>query len=484
MSLTRTDQARRRGLLRGMGGALAGLALLIFGGRAQAQVSVKTIGGGPRIECGAWAGFVQGNTFTAAQFNGPVACALDVYSNLYIADFTNRAIEEISLAGDTVNSTTFLLGVVVSNLTTHKNSTNFQYFTNIAGVAVDAAASNLYILEPKTLLKFPLASLEASNLPALPFPSAQGLATALLLDFNSNIFVAFASTNGTNGSIVRYSQTNGVFSPMGSRSFPISPGSRPESPCAPTVCSPSAIRSMTRSILSPPTPVRPSRRRFWPEATAWATRREMPIRPSSRIRAAWRRRPTGRLVVCDTGNNRVRLIDAVGNTSLLYGTSSNVWPPYCCSCDPALYPGWVDGAAGSVSNDATGRRPVGVTVSPSGELFVTEQFYDLIRSVSGSGLTAVNPAAFPPVAQTLPATLITATNVTLNGTVIPGNETAGYYFQWGATTAYGNYTATNLVPTNVPVPYAVSLILTKINARRYLSLRVGGDQRPGQQRGR
>ena len=33
----------------------------------------------------------------------------------------------------------------------------------------------------------------------------------------------------------------------------------------------------------------------------------------------------GRMVVCDTMNNRVRIIDTQTNTTTLYGTASNVW---------------------------------------------------------------------------------------------------------------------------------------------------------------
>jgi hypothetical protein len=463
----------------GVGGALAGLALFILGGRAQAQVSVKTIAGGPTNECGHWAGFAGGDTSTAAQFNGPYACALDAQSNLYVADLTNRAVEEISLAGNLLNSTTFRLGVVVS-----KTLTNYQYFTNVNGVAVDAA-SNLYILEPRTLFRFPLTYLEASNLATLSFPAAQGLATALALDFNSNIFVAFA-TNGTNGSIVRYSQANGVFLTNGDlivSNFTWQPAGialRADGMLGVSDTLNDAIYVVATNSSMPVTPVllTGGNGAGYEEGDSHQAQFQNPHGMAASA--------DGRMVVCDTGNNRVRLIDTAGNTSLLYGTGSNLWPKYCCGCDPALYPGWVDGAAGSLSNDATGRSPISVTVSSAGTLFVTEAYYDLIRSVNGSGLTAVNLAAFLPVLQTLPATDITATNVTVNGTVNPGDETAGYYFAYGPTTNYGYYTPTNLVTTNVPVPATVSLTLTnltpgtvyhfELQATNTLGSSVGGDQ--------
>src|SRR5208282_4593828 len=91
----------------------------------------------------------------------------------------------------------------------------------------------------------------------------------------------------------------------------------------------------------------------------------------------------GSLIVCDTMNNRVRVIDTSSNTGTLYGTSSNVWTTSCCRCDPSLYAGWVDGVAGFTSNSASGRLPVSVAISPSNTLFVTELYYDLIREVTG-----------------------------------------------------------------------------------------------------
>jgi len=59
----------------GWGALLAGLVLLAFAPFSFGQVSVETIGGGVRRECGPYAGFVTGNTWTVAQFGVPYAAA-------------------------------------------------------------------------------------------------------------------------------------------------------------------------------------------------------------------------------------------------------------------------------------------------------------------------------------------------------------------------------------------------------------------------
>ena len=67
---------------------------------------------------------------------------------------------------------------------------------------------------------------------------------------------------------------------------------------------------------------------------------------------------------------------------------------------------------------------------------------------SGADLTFTTSPLVPTV-TTLAATGVTATNATLNGTVNPGGGTTTAYFQYGLTTNYGSFSATNsLVATN------------------------------------
>src|SRR5579862_9839604 len=96
MTLNRIEEVCRRRRRPGLGAALAGLGCLAFAWGVSAQVTVQTIGGGVRIECGPAAGFVAGNTYETAQFHGPYATVLDAQGNLWLADRTNSDVEEIT----------------------------------------------------------------------------------------------------------------------------------------------------------------------------------------------------------------------------------------------------------------------------------------------------------------------------------------------------------------------------------------------------
>ncbi|MFA6545099.1 MAG: chitobiase/beta-hexosaminidase C-terminal domain-containing protein, partial [Limisphaerales bacterium] len=127
------------------------------------------------------------------------------------------------------------------------------------------------------------------------------------------------------------------------------------------------------------------------------------------------------LVVADQGNHQVRLVDSAGNTSVLYGVLSNFWVTFSA---PAIYPGWANGTA----EFAESRLPTGVVVDGSGTAYVTEQYYHVIRTVTGSGLTGpsgvgsggsttLNPPAlaFTPNSGYFPmGTLITVTSSSTN----------------------------------------------------------------------
>jgi hypothetical protein len=65
----------------------------------------------------------------------------------------------------------------------------------------------------------------------------------------------------------------------------------------------------------------------------------------------------------------------------------------------------------------------------------------------------------PPLATTLAASAISATNATLNATVIPNGASTAVYFQWGATTNYGNLTASNTLSANLNTAQAVSALI-------------------------
>ena len=91
----------------------------------------------------------------------------------------------------------------------------------------------------------------------------------------------------------------------------------------------------------------------------------------------------GMLIVADYGNNRVKVVDSVGTVTNLYGVSSNLW-----YTGPGAWPGWRDGnvTVPDAVGDVEARLPNGVLFAPDGTVYVTEDYYHLIRQVTGTTL--------------------------------------------------------------------------------------------------
>ena len=80
----------------------------------------------------------------------------------------------------------------------------------------------------------------------------------------------------------------------------------------------------------------------------------------------------------------------------------------------------------------------------------------------GTDLTFTNPPGAPLV-TTVAASSITPTNATLNGTVNPGGLATKAYFQYGLTTSYGSFTATNSLAAATNVTLAVSNLISSLS---------------------
>lgn len=457
---------------RASGAALAALGWLAMGLSATAQVSVATIGGGVRVECGSASGFVGGNTYDTAQFNGPYSCALDTNGNLWIGDKTNACIEQVTQAGNKADSYTIEY-YAISGTSPHF-TTNFHPMTNIVGVAVDPG-NNLYALLglPSQAVQVVQYSLSAqtptlntnyalflTNTPANAFPSAVAVdgASNVFLAFTNGVIVQFPFTNrpASIQTNVPYSNTVRYVVASGFRWQPAGLALRADGSLAVSdtlsnavyVVATNAFNNSGSATNSPRLLTGGNGAGYDEGSPAFAQFDQ----PRGLAAAA-----DGSLIVCDTMNNRLRAVDTNGNTTWLYGTASNVWPTTCCDCDPALYAGWVDGVAGLASNNASGRLPVSVAISPASALFVTELYYNLIRTVANTSYLPVNLNGTAATATTESATAVTSTNATLNGAVTGGNEVTSYYFEYGLTTNYGTFTATNVLTTNLTISQQVSL---------------------------
>jgi sugar lactone lactonase YvrE len=92
----------------------------------------------------------------------------------------------------------------------------------------------------------------------------------------------------------------------------------------------------------------------------------------------------GTLVVTDFGNHRVKVVLASGSVTNVYGVISNDWVYF--NTPPWQFPGYVDGTV--VVPDQLGgvaaRQPSGVAFAPDGTLYVTEDYYHIIRHITAS----------------------------------------------------------------------------------------------------
>jgi sugar lactone lactonase YvrE len=360
----------------------AGLVWLGLVLAAHGQVTVDTLGGGPRQGSLSPAGNTDGNTFSDSQFNGPRALALNSEGSLFLADRDNGKVRKVTKPGDATLSqtTTFLSGL-----------------NQPVGVAVDGGDS-LYVLTQGdgTLRRYDRYGTLLGTL-----SSALAGASALTMDAGTNFYVALPGA-GTNGGAVKKVTLGGVVTTLATQ-----------------LNQPQGIAMMNNGLLAVSDTGNHAVRLIHPqtgtnvlviggpsaglaEGPAAAARFNTPSGVASS--------PSGMLVVADRFNHRVRLISVEGVVSTLYGIDTNLWGP---SAPPVSYAGWYDGAA----SIAEAREPVSAVVSPLGTVYTTELYYHLLRSAVGAplgtggssgtnggatNLVVVPPPTFSPLAGYFP----------------------------------------------------------------------------------
>ncbi len=395
MQLVLRNCAGGKGRLAGWAALVACLAVLACAPALRAQidyeetnVTVTTIGGGPPPGnlCASPAGFVDGNTLEASQFDGPVDAALNSQGTLFIADYTNNAIRIVTSVGDAVNSIT-------------ETKSFFTNLPGVVGLAVDAA-DNLYVLTQgdKMLRKYNY-SYNLLFSEVLPFTPA---ALAVSLDSATNIFVAF-----TNGVVLELAQ-NGVsivktttIVAGGSKLKPGGIAWRSDGALAVSDLANNAIYLLVNT--SNAIPLLYAGGGANGSTAGWVDGVFGFAEFNGPCGLAWS--PDGQLVVADRLNNAVRRINAAATTSTIYGVSSNLWTGTFCHATPnAIFAGWVDGGFGEDQTNATGRAPASVVIASSSTIYVTELYYDLLREVKGvtfgsgtNAVSATNVVIPPPV---------------------------------------------------------------------------------------
>ncbi len=386
---------------------------------ANTQTTVKTLGG-------AFAGYVDGNTYTTALFNSPAGLALD-YSGryLFVADKTNSRVRVLDLSTNltfTFTVPTNLLGkpiavavngatdvtvlnrfnntngsVITFNVFAQPIFTNALRLTNATGMAVDALGNIFVTVQSNTIIRIDARTTNRTTIASIT--NAGVTLAGLTVRRSGTLVVCDAGRNGlyeinpTNGLVLTNSGFNGLGDFLTN-----------------------GINVASNALVK--------------------YRQPMNVAETG----------DGVLLVTDNGNNRVKVILTNGVVTNLYGVSSTYWS--------GLVPGGVDGTVklpDSVGTNVQSRLPLGVVVGWNGRVYTTEQYYHIIRQTTNAGFV-------PPLraAPTVPLNLVANTNATkifLNWTNALGATsynvkrafvTGGPYTQISSTVT-NSFTDTNVI---------------------------------------
>ena len=348
------------------------MALLLTAANLTAMPAVKTLGGGMGTN------YVDDRSTLYAQFYTPIGLATDSSGDdLYVADRDHNAIRELDLVNQwtstfATNQISKPVGVAVDCLDNvfvlnRGNGTNgtvleFDWYGNLiatnatglanaAGIALDSS-DNIYVtIKSNTLLK--ITSPGVSNIVATITNAGTSL-KGIVVKYNGLIAACDSGNNGiwlinpaTTNSYSKYAGFNGAGDNfiIGTYVFPYSTGV--------------------------------------PKASAKFNQ------PYGVAEVG-----DGGLIVTDSGNNRVKVVNAAGIVTNLYGVNSNLWTPGW------RWQGWVDGTVivPDVKGDIESRLPAGVCFSIDGTVYTTEDYYHIIRHVTGAGFPPLPPP--PPAAPT------------------------------------------------------------------------------------
>jgi hypothetical protein len=379
-------------------GVIVMAALLLATANLFAGATVNWVSGGPNPGEGIGlpgSGYVEGDITYEAEYNTPCGIAVDLTGNyLLVADRNNNAIRVLEFDINNASSLQTFVGpnqvnnlfnnpigvaldssynIFVLNRGNGNNgnllefdwwgdliATNAANLTNAAGLALDPS-DNIYVtIQSNTVLKITLPG--ASNVVATVTNAGASL-QGLVVKHNGLLAVCDAGRNGiylinpVSGAIT----TNAGFHGSGDIIH-------------------------TNNNIDPI-----SQAKFF--------------QPTGIAEAG-----DGSLIVTDFGNNRIRVVTGTTVTNL-YGVTPNDWV--------SPYPGFWDGTV--VVPDSTGgvaaRMPFGVALAPDGSVYVTEDYYHIIRNVK-AGLTPQLPP--PPGAPTILTVTTNYGQVSLTWSTVSG----------------------------------------------------------------
>jgi sugar lactone lactonase YvrE len=377
-----------RGTLRRWAVAAAALSVLWLGAANLAATSVKTLAGGPSTGNPNFFGYVDGDTATVAQFHTPIGLALDSTGQfMFVADRDNNVVRTLDLVNN--DTFTFATAGIYQPVAVALDSGDNLYVLNKNGTIVvfDWWADYLGTIATGLTTANAMTMGNSGNLLVTGNNNLVVEVSPLITDISLSATVTGVATVTTAGTVL---QGIAQFSDSGFIA----------------VCD-SGNNGIL--VINPATGTWTNRTGFNGVGDKFGARRFAQFNQPFGLAAAG----NGTLVVTDYGNNRVKVVDASGTVINAYGVDSSFW-----ITGPGTWPGWYDGtvARGDVNYNAYGtvesRSPTGVLIDSGGNVYVTEDYYHLIRIASGLNLPPV-----PPPPPPLPGAPVILTVLTINGQV-------------------------------------------------------------------
>ena len=340
--------------------ALTVASTLLFPARGQ---SVETLAGGRVTLFGTDFGSQDGNSKSEAQFNGPLGGVVRFEGELLVADRNNGAIRRLDLSRGT--TTTIIPNAFLTS----------RLATPVA-LTVDTN-QNLYVLTQGdgVIRKFD----RFDTLYRFPSNIVSGLAspTAFALDRGGSTF--YVTTLA--GDIIKVVAATGAASPLAI----INTGApyKLKQPRGIAVLDSGLLLvsdTATNALLF----IDPANGSVVTKAGSGLPDYRDGAFSLAMFHEPWQlaKAPNGSVLVADRSNQRVRLLTPDELVTTVYGVDPVFWPAEDLTSDPIVLPGWLDGEPGT----AEARLPVGVTVDDQGLAYVTEEYYHIVRRVTGAGL--------------------------------------------------------------------------------------------------
>jgi len=424
------------------------MALLLTTSNLTATPLVTTLGGGTSPS---FYGYADGNTLYA-QFHTPIGLATDSSGDyLYVADRDNNAIRELDLVYTNTfmfatNSISHPVGVAVDSLDdvfvlnrgNGSNGTVLEFdqygdliatnamgLINAAGIAMDYTGNIYVTVQSNKLIRIAAGTTNQTTIAtiAIAGTSLQGIVVKyngliaacdsgrngiLLINPNTSVITTNAGFNGADDNFI-----------IGTYEFPYTTGV--------------------------------------PKANAKFNQ------PYGVAEVG-----DGGLIVTDCGNNRVKVVNAAGVVTNLYGVNSYYWWTGETLTKEAALLGWSDGTVlvPDQVGDVQARQPVGVCFSSDGTVYTTEDYYHIIRHVTAN-FTPLPPP--PPAAPMNLTATATSGQVVLTWTASSSSGVTNYNVKrspssGGPYTIIGSTPSTTYTDTNVMNGTTYYYVVSALNA--------------------